>query len=62
MEVETPALASATVTDPSIESLEARDGAGRRWYLQTSPEFAMKTAACGRQRVDLPDRARIPGR
>ena len=42
MEVETPVLASATVTDPSIESIEAHDRAGSRWYLQTSPEFAMK--------------------
>ena len=25
-----------------MESLVARDGAGRTWYLQTSPEFAMK--------------------
>ena len=42
MEVETPALASATVTDSSIESFAVHDGAGRRRYLQTSPEFAMK--------------------
>jgi len=42
LEVETPSLGSRTVTDPSIESLTARDGAGRAWYLQTSPEFAMK--------------------
>ena len=42
MEVETPALASTTVTDPAIESLGASDHAGRTWYLQTSPEFAMK--------------------
>ena len=42
MEVETPALASTTVTDPSIESFAVHDGAGRRRYLQTSPEFAMK--------------------
>ena len=42
MEVETPALCSTTVTDPSIESLRATDHAGRGWYLQTSPEFAMK--------------------
>ena len=42
LEVETPSLGSRTVTDPSIESLVARDGAGRAWYLQTSPEFAMK--------------------
>ena len=42
LEVETPALCAGTVTDPSIESLVARDRAGRVWYLQTSPEFAMK--------------------
>lgn len=42
MEVETPALCSTTVTDPSIESLGLHDCAGRAWYLQTSPEFAMK--------------------
>ena len=42
MEVETPSLSSTTVTDPSIESLRVRDRAGRDWYLQTSPEFAMK--------------------
>ena len=42
MEVETPALGSCTVTDPAIESLGACGRAGRGWYLQTSPEFAMK--------------------
>ena len=42
LEVETPSLGSRTVTDPSIESLVARDRAGRAWHLQTSPEFAMK--------------------
>ena len=42
LEVETPGLCSRTVTDPSIESLVARDRTGRAWYLQTSPEFAMK--------------------
>ena len=42
MEVETPALCSTTVIDPSIDSLGTRDQAGRDWYLQTSPEFAMK--------------------
>ena len=42
LEVETPALCSRTVTDPSIESLVARDRTGRAWFLQTSPEFAMK--------------------
>ncbi len=50
LEVETPSLGSRTVTDPSIESLVARDRTGRAWYLQTSPEFAMKrllAAGCG---------------
>ena len=42
MEVETPVLAPTTVTDPAIESIAAHDRSGRRWYLQTSPEFAMK--------------------
>ena len=42
MEVETPALGASTVTDPSIDSLDARSRTGRAWYLQTSPEFAMK--------------------
>ncbi len=43
LEVETPSLCSATVTDPAIESLRTRDRQDRdRWYLQTSPEFAMK--------------------
>ena len=42
VEVETPILSSCTVTDPSIESLVAHERGGRVWYLQTSPEFAMK--------------------
>ena len=42
LEVETPALCSRTVTDPSIESLVSHDRTGRAWFLQTSPEFAMK--------------------
>ena len=42
LEVETPALCAHTVTDPSIESLVSHDGTGRAWFLQTSPEFAMK--------------------
>ena len=42
MEVETPTLCSNTATDPSIESLSSHDRTGRAWYLQTSPEFAMK--------------------
>ncbi|HEX7082242.1 MAG TPA: EF-P lysine aminoacylase EpmA [Gammaproteobacteria bacterium] len=44
LEVETPMLSPAAVTDPHIESVEARlelDRARPRW-LRTSPEFAMK--------------------
>jgi len=41
MEVETPALSAATVTDPHIHSLETRLYS-RPMYLQTSPEFFMK--------------------
>lgn len=47
LEVETPVLVSAGVTDPQLHSLETRytgpgAAAGRRLYLQTSPEYAMK--------------------
>jgi lysyl-tRNA synthetase class 2 len=44
LEVETPALSSAGVTDPAIESIaaSARSLGSSRQYLQTSPEFAMK--------------------
>jgi lysyl-tRNA synthetase class 2 len=43
LEIETPALSPAGVTDPAIESMtvSARSLA-RPHYLQTSPEFAMK--------------------
>jgi lysyl-tRNA synthetase class 2 len=41
LEVETPALAARTVTDPAIDSLTVSVGTGK-WYLQTSPEFHMK--------------------
>lgn len=47
LEVETPVLAAAAVTDPYLASLATRftgPGApgGRTLYLQTSPEYAMK--------------------
>ena len=44
LEVETPALSSAGVTDPAIESVvaRARSLGPAPQHLQTSPEFAMK--------------------
>ncbi|MEP5568269.1 MAG: EF-P lysine aminoacylase EpmA [Halioglobus sp.] len=52
MEVETPLLCSAGVTDPAIEPLIVERGQSLRGprYLQTSPEYAMKrllTAGAG---------------
>ena len=41
LEVETPVLARFTVTEPAVESI-AVGLQGERWYLQTSPEYAMK--------------------
>ena len=43
LEVQTPILSAAGISDPQIESLQTRI-AGRpgSWYLNTSPEFAMK--------------------
>lgn len=43
MEVDTPLLAEYTVTCPHLESFEVSDSlANKTWYLQTSPEMAMK--------------------
>ena len=43
LEVETPILARAGVTDPHIDSLQTRwSDKGEPVYLQTSPEYAMK--------------------
>ena len=40
-EVETPALSTAGISDPAIESVTA-DLGGRHYWLHTSPEYAMK--------------------
>jgi lysyl-tRNA synthetase class 2 len=42
MEVETPLLAQAPVTAPYLESFSCQVSDSRRYYLQTSPEYAMK--------------------
>jgi lysyl-tRNA synthetase class 2 len=42
MEVETPILGRATVTDVHLESLATRVTGSGDYYLQTSPEYAMK--------------------
>lgn len=50
LEVETPLLARSTVTDPFINSFEVQHSdsvdASDKYYLQTSPEFAMKKMLC----------------
>ena len=46
LEVETPLLASAGVTDPALEPFVVQCGAKSR-YLQTSPEYAMKRLLAG---------------
>lgn len=49
MEIEAPVMGAAAVTDPYIDSVIAHC-AGRSYYLQSSPEFAMKrilAAGCG---------------
>lgn len=52
MEVDVPVLASATVTDPNIESfiVSSPVASAEQYYLMTSPEFYMKrllAADCG---------------
>ncbi len=42
LEVETPLLALAGSTDPALASFSLTAHDGRQWWLQTSPEFAMK--------------------
>src|SRR5690606_17447589 len=47
VEVETPLLVNASVTDVHLESLEVRSADGRlAGYLHTSPEYAMKRLLC----------------
>jgi lysyl-tRNA synthetase class 2 len=44
LEVDTPALSSAGISDPALESITAtvRSLGARPYFLQTSPEYAMK--------------------
>jgi len=42
LEVETPILSNAAGSDPHIESVQTELADGRRCYLNSSPEFAMK--------------------
>jgi len=42
LEVQTPVLSAAAVSDPQIESIEAAPVRGPHAYLQTSPEYPMK--------------------
>lgn len=49
MEVDTPCLSLGSITDPHIEVLSSRtrsQGQDLTYYLQTSPEFAMKRLLC----------------
>lgn len=50
LEVETPVLSSAGNSDPRIESLSI-DINGQRFWLQTSPEFAMKRLLAAEHRA-----------
>lgn len=52
LEVETPVMVQAAVTDVHLESLEVRRADGSRaGFLHTSPEYAMKRLLC----ADAPD-------
>ncbi len=42
LEVQTPVLSAAAVSDPEIESISATVAGGGRRHLQTSPEYPMK--------------------
>jgi lysyl-tRNA synthetase class 2 len=42
LEVQTPVLSAAAVSDPQIESIAAVPARGERLFLQTSPEYPMK--------------------
>jgi len=44
-EVETPLMCSAPVTDPFLEALSFNYN-NKTWYIQTSPEYAMKRLLC----------------
>src|ERR1700722_9135413 len=44
-EVETPLMCRAPVTDPFLEALQVSYH-NLTWYLQTSPEYAMKRLLC----------------
>ena len=48
LEVDTPALSAAAVSDPHIESIAAslRLDSRREYYLHTSPEYCMKRLLC----------------
>ncbi|MGB5997608.1 MAG: amino acid--tRNA ligase-related protein, partial [Marinomonas sp.] len=49
MEVDTPCLSLASITDPHIEVLTSHThslGSALTYYLQTSPEYAMKRLLC----------------
>ena len=42
LEVQTPLLSTAAVSDPEIESIAVQSRGGPRQFLQTSPEYPMK--------------------